>query len=85
MNHMLLTKYFTMSQYLFVAVVSFNGGKLPLDFWLPKDTTSLTVLRSLLDNLLSYIETIKVDKIEFHAPWINTGGTVKYNNIELET
>ena len=57
-----------MSQYSFTTVVSFNDVKPPVDYRLPEDTTSLTILRSLLDDLLPHTDNKKVDKIEFNAP-----------------
>lgn len=70
--------------YSFMTVVSFNDVKSPVDFRIPEDTNNIVVLRSLLDNLLSYTENRKVCKIEFCAPWINIEGNVKYNNIKLK-
>lgn len=67
-----------------MVVVSFKDLKPPVDFWLPEDTTNLTVLRSLLNNMLPHTENKKVDKIEFCAPWIDTGENVKYNNVGLK-
>lgn len=65
--------------------VSLNCVKPCVNFMLLEDTTSLAFLRSLLDNLLPNTENIKVGKIEFRAPWIDTKGNVKYNNIKLKT
>lgn len=57
-----------MSQYLFMTVVSFNGVKPFVDFWLPEDTTSIATQRSFFDNLLPHMENKKVSKTEFYTP-----------------
>lgn len=50
-----------------MTVVSFNGVKSPVDFWLPEDNTDIVVLRSLLDTMLPHAENKNVGKIEFLA------------------
>lgn len=54
-------------QFLIKAEVHFNKVKGLVEFRLPKDTTCLVVLRSMLNDLLPDTENIKVDKIEFCA------------------
>lgn len=68
-----------------MACVYFNGAKSPIDYRLPEETTYLALLRSKLKNVLSDTENRKVGKIEFRAPWIDTGIRVKYNYIKLKT
>lgn len=68
-----------------MACVYSNEVKPPVDFGLPKDTTYLALLRSKLNNMLLDTEKKRVSEIEFLAPWVNIGGRVKYDCIELET
>ena len=47
-----------------MAIVYFIGMKPPVDFWLPENNTTLIVMRSKLDNLLSHAEST-VDQSSF--------------------
>lgn len=68
----------------FMACVYFNVVKPLVDFGLPDDTTCLALLGSKLNNMLLDTKNRNVSKIEFHAPWIDSDGKVKYNHIELK-
>lgn len=84
-DDMLLKKHLRMSQYSYMEIVYFNNMKPPIDFRLPKDPTTLVVLRSKLDNLFPNTDNRKVVRIEFRAPSINTQGNMKYNTFKLKT
>lgn len=72
-----------MSQYWYLTFVYFNDMKHPVDFRLTEDTF-LVVQKSKLNNLMHHINNIKVIKIEYHSPSIDTEWEIRFNKFDLK-
>ena len=72
-----------MSQFLYLSFMYFNGMKPLVDFRLT-ERTPLVVLKSKVDNILHYPYNIRVVKIEYQLPSIDSKGNMKFNNFELK-
>ncbi|XP_058751977.1 uncharacterized protein LOC131625098 [Vicia villosa] len=70
--------------YPHIAFIYFNGAKPPLQFSFSEDTP-LAELITILNSLLQYTENMKVVKLEYRSPSLDTEGNVQFTQFTLKT